>query len=91
MSVLSQRNSIIFYQGISKPGHDKDVVDGLNVVEKRYMYQLMSIVQLPGPKTSEKQIIIHSCTPKKDVSLAKEFQKHLSKDDYKNGVIDQGK
>ena len=28
---------------------------------------------------------------KKDVSLAKEFQKHLSKDDRKHGVIDQGK
>ena len=28
---------------------------------------------------------------KKDVSLAKEFQKHLSKDDCKHGVIDQGK
>ena len=34
---------------------------------------------------------MHSCTPKKDVSLAKEFQKHMSKDDCKHGVIDQGK
>ena len=72
MSVLYQRHSIIFYRGISAHVHGKEVVDGLNAIGKRYMYQSMSIVQLPGPKTSEKQIIIHSCTPKKDVNLAKE-------------------
>ena len=32
---------------------------------------------------------MHYCTPKKDVSLAKEFQKHLSKDDCTHEVIDQ--
>ena len=31
------------------------------------------------------------CTPKNDVSLDKEYQKHLSKDDRKHGVIGQGK
>ena len=44
MSVLSQHHSIIFYQGISAPGHGKEVVDGLNSIDKRYMYQLMSTV-----------------------------------------------
>ena len=34
---------------------------------------------------------MHSCKPKNDVSLAKEFQKYMSKDDRKNGVVDQGK
>ena len=32
---------------------------------------------------------MHSFTPKKDVSLAKELQKHMSKDDCKHVVIDQ--
>ena len=39
MSVLSQRHSIIFYWGISAPGHGKEVVDGLNSIYKRFMYQ----------------------------------------------------
>ena len=39
MSVLSQRHSIIFYWGISAPGHGKEVVDGLNYIYKRFMYQ----------------------------------------------------
>ena len=48
MSVLSQRHSIIFDQVISSPGHGKDVVDDINAIKKRYMYQLMSTVKLPG-------------------------------------------
>ena len=51
MSVFSQRHSIIFDQYISATGHGKEVVDGLNAIDKHYMYQLMSTVQLPGSKT----------------------------------------
>ena len=65
MSVLSQRQSIIFYRGISAPEHGKEVVDYLNSIFKRYMYQLRSPVQLPGSKTFYSNIIMNSCTPKK--------------------------
>ena len=34
---------------------------------------------------------MHSCTPKNDVSMAKESQKNMSKEHCKYGVIDQGK
>ena len=71
MSGLSQRRSIIFDQGISELGNGKEVADGCNAIYKRYMYQLMSTVQLPGSKIFEKHILMHSCTPKKDASLAK--------------------
>ena len=81
VSVLCQRHSIIFDRGISAPGNSKELVDGINYIDKHYMYQFISTAQLPGSKTFNSQIIMHSCTPKKDVSLAKEFQKHLSKDD----------
>ena len=64
MSVLSQRQSIIFYWGISAPGHGKEVVDDLNSIFKRYMYQLFSTVRLPGSKTYYSKIIMNSCTPK---------------------------
>ena len=42
-------------------------------------------------KTFDSQIIIHYCTQNNDVSLTKEYQKHLSKEYRKHGVIDQGK
>ena len=48
MSVLSQCFSIVIYQGISAPGHGKEVVYGVNDIDKRYIYQLMYNVQLPG-------------------------------------------
>ena len=44
---MSQCYSIIIDRGISEPGNGKEVVDGLNAVYKRYIYQLMYTVQLP--------------------------------------------
>ena len=67
------------------------MVDGLNAIDKHYMYQLMCNVQLPGSKTFDSQIIMHSCTPKTDASLDKEFQKNISREHRKYGIIDQGK
>ena len=90
-SVMSQCYSIIFDRGISAPGHGKEVVDGLNYVYKRYIYQLMSTVKLPGSNIFDSQIQIHTGTPKYDASLAKEFQKNLTKNHRKDGIIDQGK
>ena len=81
MSLLSQCHLILFDWCISSPGHGKQVVDSLNDNENCYIYQLMSTVELKGSKIFEKQIIMRSCTPTNDVSLDKEFQKHLSKGD----------
>ena len=50
MSVLYQFYSIIMYWGISSPGHGKEVVDVLNNIYKRYIYQLISNVRLPVSK-----------------------------------------
>ena len=65
MSVLSQRHSIMFGWGICEPGHGKVVVDGLNSIDKRYMYQLMSTFQHQESRTFDSQILMHYCTPKK--------------------------
>ena len=91
MSVLSQSHSIIFDRVIIASRHVKEVVGGLNSIDKRYMYQLMSNVQLPGSITFDSQVLMNSCTPKNDFSMDKQFQKHLSKDDHKRGVIYQVK
>ena len=69
MSVFSQFFSIIIDRGISEPGYGKEVVGGINSIDKRYMYQLMSNVQLPGSKIFDSHILMHSCTHKNDVSL----------------------
>ena len=84
--------SIIIDRDISSPVHGKEVVDGFNAIGKRYMYKLMSNVQLTGSRTFDSQILMNSCRHKKnDVSLAKESQRRPSKEHRKHGTIDQGK
>ena len=50
MSVVSQYYSVIIDRGISAPRNVKEVIDGLNVIYKRNVYKLMSIVQLQVSK-----------------------------------------
>ena len=71
MSFMSQCYSFIIDRGISAPGHGKELVDGLNNIDKRYIYQLMSNVQLPVSKIFDSSILMHYCTENNDVSLAK--------------------
>ena len=53
---MSQCYPVIIYQGISAPGYGKEVVDGINAVDKRYIYQFMSNVQLPGSNIFDSQM-----------------------------------
>ena len=71
MSVMSQTYSLIINRGISEPGHGKELVDGLNAVDKCYIYQLMSKVQLPGSVRFDSHIKMYTGTENKDVILAK--------------------
>ena len=91
MSVMSLSYSIILDLGISAPRYGKEVVYGLNAVDKRYIYQLMSTVQLPGSNRFDSQMQMHTGTPKYDGSLSTEFQNYLTKEHRKNIVFDQGK
>ena len=73
--MLSQDFYVIIYCGISAPGHVREVVYGLNVIDKRFILQLMSNVQLSGTEIYDTQMVIHTITRTSDSSLAKEFQK----------------
>ena len=88
---MSQTYAIIIDPGISAPGYGKEVVDGLNDVNKRYIYQLMYRVHLPGSVRIDSQIKMHIGTENKDVSLSHELKNHLEEEHRQNGVIDQGK
>ena len=79
---MSQSYSVITDQGISAPGNDKEVVDGLNAVDKRYIYQLIFNGQLPGSNRFDYQMQMYTGNQKYDVSLAKEFQQHLIENNF---------
>ena len=91
MSVTYHCYSIIIDQGMSAPGNGKEVVGGLNSVDKPYIYQFMSTVQLPASNRFDSQMQMHTGNQKYDASLDKEFQHHMKKEHHKNGVFDQGK
>ena len=64
MAVMLQCYSIIIDRGISAPCHSKEVVDGLNDVDKGYICQLMSTVQLPVSTRFDSQIQMYTGTKK---------------------------
>ena len=62
--MISECYSIIIDGSISAPRHGKEVVDGLNDIDKSYIYQLMSNVQLSGSVRFDSQIKMHTGTKK---------------------------
>ena len=50
MSILSQDFSVVIDRRIRAPGHVREVLDGLNEIEKRFLFKLMSTVKFPGEK-----------------------------------------
>ena len=80
MSVIYHCYSIIFDRGISATWHGNEVVDVLNAIDNQYIYPLVSNVQLPGSNIFDSQIQMHTVNQKYDLSLAKEFQHHLTKE-----------
>ena len=67
------------------------MVDVLNDVDKRYIYQLMPTVQLIVSIRFYSQIQMHIGNQEDNVISDKELQEHLTKKHSKDGVIDQGK
>ena len=64
MSVMSQCYSVIIDRCISAPTHGKEVVDGINAIDKRYTYQLMSNVQLTRTRKFYSQMQMHTSNQK---------------------------
>ena len=90
-SMLAHAYNIIIYRGVRAPGHGRKVVDGLNATKKRFLSMLMTTVQMPGAEVYNSQTEIHTSTAKTDISLASEFQKHLSDPTRAHVLLDQGK
>ena len=68
--MFSQVVYIIFGHGVREPGHVRELVDWLDVTNKRFLFQLTLTVQFPGAKMYDTQIVIHSATSTKNVNLA---------------------
>ena len=89
--MLAHVYNIITYCSVGAPGHARKFVEGLNATDRRFLSKLMTLVQLNGASGYYKQMAIHISTVNKDISLARELQKHLLEPSRKNVVIVQGK
>ena len=70
---MSQAFYVVIGCFISELGHYREVLDGLNTIDKRFIFQLISTVQLMVAKNYDTQIVMHTGTFTYDVSLAIEF------------------
>ena len=87
MSILSQEFYIIIDRVISVPGNIREVVDGFIAIDKRFILKLMSTMKLPDAKIYDTKMFMKTVTCTYDVSLAREFQKHLSNASCKHRII----
>ena len=88
--VTEQAFYVIIDRGISEPGHDREVIDGLNYIEKRFLFQLISTVKLSGAKSYDTKMVMHTGTRTSDVNFSREF-KNPSYTAHKHVVIDKCK
>ena len=80
--------NIIIDCDISTPGHVKEGMGGLNATDIRFIFHLMSTFQLLGSKWFDTQTEVHTESQNTHVSLAMEFQNHLSNESCKHGILD---
>ena len=78
LSMLAHAYNIIIDYGVVSIGYGIEFVDCFNANEKRLISMLMTTLQLSGAAAYDLHMAIHTSTANTDISLAREFQKHLS-------------
>ena len=77
ISFLSESYQIVLDKAVDTPGHGKDVVDGFNAVQKRYLATYLIMRSTPEKdKIDSKRMRVDVMTEKGEVSFAEEC-KHL--------------
>eukprot|EP00957_Ditylum_brightwellii_P132266 10085743-Ditylum_brightwellii.AAC.1 len=77
ISTISITYGIMIEHAVGVPGPGKDVVDGLNAVDKRYLGIAMLRNSIQKEHNDAKTMNCHSATPMRSASFAAE-RKHLS-------------
>ena len=73
MSFLSKSYQIALDRSVDTPGHGKDLVDGFNTVQKRYLVTCLRMRSTPEvDKIYSKRMLVDAMTEKGVVSFSKE-------------------
>ena len=77
LSSLAVKFEVVIDRAVGAPGHGKDVVDGLNAVDKRFLRKAMLRANHPEADSTSNSIDWHSATVGGNVSFAEGCQKAL--------------
>ena len=69
MSFLSAKYNINIDRAIGAPGHGKDIVDGLNAVDKHYLKKLMRITKTADETELDIKKSMYTLFPKEKMYL----------------------
>ena len=78
MSYLSTSYQIVLDRVLDTPGHGKDVVDGFNALQKRYLATCLRMISTPEKhKIDSNRMCVEAMTEKGEVSFADECKRLL--------------
>ena len=86
MTVLSYENGIILDRAINEPCHEKNVVDGINATEKRYLKGEMELVGKLASKDTSKIGMLPSDPKDVSIKFADQCVNFLNDKDKLNGI-----
>jgi len=86
LSVLAVTYCITIDRAIGAPGHGKDLVDGLNAIDKRFLKGLFCRINTPDDADDQRKISPHSMTENGEFSFAREAAKACSDPLRSSGV-----
>ena len=86
LSLLAFSFNIVIDRAICAPGHEKDIVDGLNAVMKCFLQKQFCMIGTPEADNYEERIKAHSMVKTAPTSLAEECQMLCASQDHVNGV-----
>jgi hypothetical protein len=72
LSMLAVKYKIVIDRAICAPGHGKDLIDGLNAVDKMYLKELMMRTSQAGETEEDRKIKSHSVEEGAAISVAEE-------------------
>ena len=69
LSILAHTYNIIIDRVVGAQGHDREVVDGLNATDKRFISMLITTVKVPGASDFYTHMKMHTSTVNKEISI----------------------
>jgi hypothetical protein len=91
LSLLSAVHNIVIDRAIGAPGHGKDIVDGLNATDKRFLASKMRMIGLPEGSDAENRMAAESMVEGTSKSLAVECARLLSASTRNEGMKSHAK